>query len=174
MNIIVSGKNILLTDSLKNAAEKQISKLEKYFSSDINVKANLSVQVNTHIIEITIPINGVIIRVEEATDDMYKSIDHAVKKLERQLVKYKRKLQKRDINKNFFLNDTLDESIEDSEANVVRTKRFAIKPMDIDEAILNMELLGHSFFVFRNSSSEEVNVVYKRKNESYGLIEPEI
>lgn len=174
MNIIVSGKNMLLTESLKNYAEKQISKLEKYFSSGINVRANLSVQVNTHIVEITIPINDVIIRAEEATDDMYKSIDYAVKKLEHQLIKYKRKLQKRDINKKFFLNDTLDESIEDSDASVVRTKRFAIKPMDIDEAILNMELLGHSFFVFRNSSSEEVNVVYKRKNESYGLIEPEI
>jgi putative sigma-54 modulation protein len=174
MNIIVSGKNILLTDSLKNTVEKQISKLGKYFSSDINVRANLSVQVNTHIIEITIPINGVMIRAEEATDDMYKSIDYAVKKLEHQLIKYKRKLQKRDISKNFLLNDTFDESIEDSDANVVRTKRFAIKPMDIDEAILNMELLGHAFFVFRNSSSEEVNVVYKRKNESYGLIEPEI
>jgi putative sigma-54 modulation protein len=174
MNIIVSGKNIILTDSLKNTVEKQISKLEKYFSSDINVIANLSVQVNTHIIEITISINGVIIRAEEATDDMYKSIDYAVKKIEHQLIKYRRKLQKRDIDKNFLLNDMLDESIEDSDASVVRTKRFAIKPMDIDEAILNMELLGHAFFVFRNSSSEEVNVVYKRKDGAYGLIEPEI
>ena len=175
MNIILSGRNIEVTEALKNAVEDKLSKYEKYFKSDIDVHATMGVQKNRQIFEVTIPLkNDVIIRVEESSEDMYSSIDLAVDKLARQIQKHKTKLEKR-----FRTHDTirfeqipLTANMVEADHSVVKTKKFPIKPMDAEEAILQMEMLGHNFFVFKNSENDEVNVVYLRKDGKYGLIEP--
>ncbi|WP_202708685.1 ribosome hibernation-promoting factor, HPF/YfiA family [Sporosalibacterium faouarense] len=174
MKITVSGKNMDVTDALRNTVEKKLNKLEKYFNEDVEVNATVSVEKNRHIFEVTIPFTKNILRAEEITDDMYASIDRSVDILERQIRKHKTKLQKR-----FHNGDTIRfENVsllqeEDDEPKIVKTKKFAMKPMDEEEAVLQMELIGHSFFVFRNAETNEVNVVYKRKDGDYGLIEPE-
>lgn len=174
MRITVSGKNINITNALKERVEKKLSKFERYFGPETEAYATLSVEKNRHIIEVTIPFNGVILRGEEATADMYTSIDNVIEKLERQMRRHKTKLEKRIKDGNIkFENWTSPTEEEDQEVKIVKTKRFAMKPMPVEEAVLQMELLGHSFFVFSNADTDEVNVVYKRKNGNYGLIEPE-
>ncbi|MGB7605777.1 MAG: ribosome-associated translation inhibitor RaiA [Lutisporaceae bacterium] len=175
MHITVSGKNIVVTNALKEKINKKLSKFEKFFGADTEANATLSVERDRHIFEVTIPFNGIILRGEEATDDMYTSIDNVIEKLERQIRKQKTKLERKlkDYNLRF---DTLFDNVsdeEDAEVQIVKTKRFAMKPMPAEEAAMQMELLGHSFFVFSNSDTEEVNVIYKRKDGNYGLIEPE-
>ncbi|MCQ1528631.1 ribosome hibernation-promoting factor, HPF/YfiA family [Lutispora saccharofermentans] len=175
MRIRVSGKNIEVTNALKERVEKKLSKFEKYFNPDTEANATLTVEKNRHIIEVTIPFNGVILRGEEATEDMYSSIDNVVEKLESQIAKYRTKLERKIKDgsvrfENFSFNQEEDD---DDEPKIVKTKRFAMKPMPVEEAVLQMELLGHSFFMFHNAESDEVNVVYKRKDGDYGLIEPE-
>lgn len=174
MRIKVSGKNIEVTSALRNVVEKKISRLDKFFNPDVEVHATLSVQRNRQTIEVTIPFNGVILRGEEASEDMYTSIDTVVDILEGQIRKQKTKLQKRtrgDSLKFHLIPETEDR--EKDEPQIVRTKRFAFKPMSTEEAVLQMDLLGHDFFVYMNAESDEVNVVYKRKDGNYGLIEPD-
>ncbi|SCG81957.1 putative protein SH2139 [Proteiniborus sp. DW1] len=176
MKITISGKNMAVTDALREVTEKKLSKLDKYFFEDVPVDVTLSVEKNRQIIEVTIPFSGAIIRAEESTEDMYQSIDKVVDILERQIRKHKTKLQKK--NKGFetirFENvQALPVGENGKESSIVRTKRFAMKPMDAEEAVLQMELLRHAFYVFRNAETDEVNVVYKRKDGNYGLIEPE-
>ncbi|MDW5299399.1 MAG: ribosome-associated translation inhibitor RaiA [Sedimentibacter sp.] len=176
MKISIYGKNMQLTDALKDATVKKLRRLDKFFQQDIETKVVLSVEKKIHKVEVTIPFNGRIVRVEEYSDDMYNAIDEAVESLEQQIRKYKTKLQdKRHINESIkFENiEPLDDEYTE-EFKVVKTKRFAIKPMNIEEAILQMDLLKHNFFVFLNADTEEVNVVYKRKDYNYGLIEPEL
>lgn len=174
MRITVSGKNIEVTSALRNTVERKLSKLEKYFNPDVEVYATLSVQKNRQIIEVTIPFNGVILRGEEENDDMYASIDLVVDKLEGQIRKQKTKLQRRNHSSSLKFQSIPDvEPSEKNESKIVRTKKFAIKPMSAEEAVLQMELLGHNFFVYKSAEDEEVNVVYKRKDGNYGLIEPE-
>jgi putative sigma-54 modulation protein len=176
MKITVSGKNIDVTDALRDTVIKKISKLEKYFNPDVETQVTLSVQKSHHIIEVTIPFGGVILRGEESTDDMYASIDNVLDKLERQIRKHKTRLERR-MRENSLRPQGEPVTAGDEEDEylplIVRTKKFAIKPMPVDEAVLQMDLLGHSFFVFQNAETEEVNVVYKRKDGRYGLIEPE-
>lgn len=177
MKLMITGKNIVLTDALKDVVEKKLSKLEKYFSPEQEAHVTLSVQKNRQIIEVTIPFNGMILRGEESSGDMYTSIDNVVEKIERQIIKHKTKLQKRVRNGEtlkFLDIPEYRDYDEDEEGKIVKRKRFSVKPMDVEEAILEMELLGHNFFVFRNANTEEVNVVYKRKDGNYGIIEPEI
>ncbi|MDD2494085.1 MAG: ribosome-associated translation inhibitor RaiA [Tissierellia bacterium] len=176
MKINIYGKNMQLTDALKEATEKKIKRLDKFFQQNIEAKVVLSVEKKVQKVEVTIPFNGRIVRVEESSDDMYNSIDEAVESLEQQIRKHKTKLQnKRHANESIkFENIEPLENDEIEEYKVVKTKRFAIKPMNIEEAILQMDLLKHNFFVFLNADSEEVNVVYKRKDKNYGLIEPEL
>lgn len=174
MNVTVSGKNLEITDALRDNVMAKLEKFGKFFKEDTEAQATLSVQKNRQIIEITIPINGSILRVEEATDDMYTSMDKALDKLNRQIQKHKTKLEKRykghDTIRFEYIPDIPDRDVQ--QPSVVRTKRFAVKPMDTEEAILQMELLGHSFFVYTNADTDDVNVVYKRKDGNYGLIEP--
>jgi putative sigma-54 modulation protein len=175
MRIIISGRNIVVTEALKEKINKKLAKFEKFFGENSEAHATLSVEKGRHIFEVTIPFNGIILRGEEATDDMYMSIDNVIEKLERQVRKQKTKLERRmkDYNLRF---DTLFDNIPDTdeeELKIVKTKRFTIKPMPAEEAAMQMELLGHSFFVFSNSETEEVNVIYKRKDGNYGLIEQE-
>lgn len=175
MKFIVSGKNLEVTEALKEKVVKKMGKLDKFFGPGTEAHVTMSVQRNRQILEVTIPFNGGVLRAEEANDDMYASIDKAIDVLERQIRKNKTRLEKK-LHEDAFVpgNFTLDEDIpEEEDFAIVRSKRFAIKPMDVEEAVLQMNLLGHSFFVFSNADTKEVNVVYKRKDGNYGLIEPE-
>lgn len=174
MRFLMYGKNIEVTKGLKAAAEEKIGKLERYFTPETEVHITFSVERDNQKIEVTIPMKGTILRAEQASSDMYASIDMVEEIIERQLRRYRTKLvDQKQSAASFSKAFAEEESAEDEEIKVVRTKRFAIKPMDVEEACIQMELLGHSFFVFRNAQTDEVNVVYKRKGNTYGLIEPE-
>jgi len=174
MNYIVSGKNIEVTEGLRNTVIKKLGRLEKFFKPTTVINATLSVEKNRQNVEVTIPFNGVILRAEETHPDMYTSIDKVVDVIERQIRRNKTRLSK-NLRDSAFEEDNFlitDEISEETEFNIVRTKKFAFKPMSVEEAILQMNLLGHEFFVFTNAEDMSVNVVYKRKNGDYGLIEP--
>ncbi len=176
MNINITGRNIELTDGLKSAVEEKLSKLEKFFTPDTQCNVTLSVEKERQKIEVTIPVKGNIIRSEQVSNDMYVSIDLVLEVLERQLRKYRTKLISRQQEPGEFFNDDYinrDEPDDDEDIKIIREKRFGIKPMYPEDACVQMELLGHDFFVFRNAETDEVNVVYKRRGNTYGLIEPE-
>lgn len=176
MKVTIKGKNIELTNALKSIVEKKLDKLSKYFSPTVEANATLSVYRNDHTIEVTIPFNGVILRGEETSDDMYASIDLVLNKLERQIRKQKTKLQRRNTGDSLkfqYISDFENQYTDTSEPAIVRTKKFAMKPMAVEEAVLQMELLGHNFYVFESDEDGKVNVVYKRKDGDYGLIESE-
>lgn len=174
MRYIISGKNMDVTEGLKTAVYEKIGKLERYFTPDTEVHVTLSAEKGRQKIEVTIPVKGNIIRAEQISSDLYVSIDLVEEIIERQLRKYKtRILDHKHASSNFNQKYMDDEYEEDDSIEIVKTKKFAIKPMDPEEACVQMELLGHSFFVFRNSQTDEVNVVYKRKGNTYGLIVPE-
>ena len=176
MKFIIRGKNITVSQGLKTAVEDKLGKLERYFTPDTEVHVTLSVEKERQKIEVTIPVKGNIIRSEQSSTDMYVSIDLVEEIIERQIRRYKKKLiDKKQSALAFsqaFIEDEEDTSYED-DIQIVKTKKFAMKPVNPEEACLQMEMLGHTFFVFLNSETEQVNVVYKRKNGTYGLIEPE-
>lgn len=178
MKIKIFGKNIEVTEGIRSAVEEKIGKLDKYFAEETRVDVTLSVNKNEQKVEVTIPVKGRIIRAEEISDDMYVSIDMVEETIERQLVKYKNKIiDKKKSIKEAFTETYTEADYEDEDEDQIKikkTKRFGIKPMDPEEACVEMELLGHNFFVFLNAETEEVNVVYKRKGNTYGLIEPEL
>lgn len=187
MNLSIRGENLKVTPSLRTYTEKKIMKLERYFDSPLMTEAHVNMHVhnNTQVIEVTIPLQGLLLRAEEAQMDMYAAIDSVVEKLERQIRKYKTKVNRKHrqkITRGYeqiavgetpvpFYED--DEDVLESDFDVVRRKRFTLKPMDVDEAIMQMDMLGHDFFVFANSVSGETSVVYCRKDGRYGLIEKE-
>lgn len=174
MNYIISGKNIEVTEGLKEAVYDKLGKLDKYFTNETEVQVTFSVEKERQKIEVTIPVKGNVIRAEQVSDDMYVSIDLVEEVIERQINRYKKKLVDQKQNAAYFQKDFMDdEDIDDEEIRIIRSKKFAVKPMDAEEACIQMELLGHNFFVFRNAETDEVNVVYKRKGNTYGLIEPE-
>lgn len=176
MNFIISGKNIEITAGLKDNIERKLGKLERYFTPDTEITVTLSVEKERQKIEVTIPVKGDIIRSEQESTDMYVSIDLVEEVIERQLRKYKNKLvakHQAGANFNQTFVESEDEVADSDEIRIVRTKRFGIKPMFPEDACMQMDLLGHNFFVFSNAETEEVNVVYKRKDGSFGLIEPE-
>lgn len=179
MIITISGKNIEVSDYLEELINKKVNKLDKYFPEDTQVHVTLSVERNRHIVEVTIPYAGGIIRGEETSGDMYASVDNVLSKLEKQIVRHRTKLEKslragafrapEPVYADAFTQDDLDEEA----AKVVKVKRFDIKPMTVDEAMLQLEMLGHSFYMFTNGDTNQINVIYKRKDGNYGLIEPE-
>ena len=174
MHIIITGRNIDITDGLKAAVEDKLQKLEKYFAPDTDVFVTLSVEKERQKIEVTIPVKGNIIRSEQVSNDMYVSIDLVEEVIERQLKKYKNKLVSKQQNVASFCKEFVEKEVNvDDEIQIIRTKRFGMKPMYPEDACVQMELLGHNFFVFHNAETDEVNVVYKRKGNTYGLIEPE-
>lgn len=174
MNYRISGKNIEVTEGLRTAVQDKLNKLEKYFTDETEVQVTFSVEKDRQKIEVTIPVKGSVIRAEQVSDDMYVSIDLVEEVIERQVNRYKKKLVDQQQNVAFFQKEFLeDEDVDDEEIRIIRSKKFAVKPMDAEEACIQMELLGHNFFVFRNAETDEVNVVYKRKGNTYGLIEPE-
>ena len=173
MRVTVIGKNIDVTPALREIVEKKISKLDRYFKPNVAARATLTVQKNSQIFEVTIPFNGVILRCEESTDDMYKSIDLVQAKLERQIRKQRTKLQWRSNESLRFSNFDEVALEDDDQGEIVKVKKFNIKPMSTEEAILQMELVEHNFFVFKDSDTDNVNVIYKRKDGNYGLLEPD-
>ena len=174
MYYIISGKNIEVTEGLRNAVQDKLSKLEKYFAADTGAQVTFSVEKDRQKIEVTIPMKGHIIRAEQVSDDMYVSIDLVVEVIERQVTKHRKKLIDKEQNVAYLNDAFVDEDVEDDDdIKIVRTKKFEVKPMYPEDACIQMDLLGHNFYVFRNAESDEVNVVYKRKGGTYGIIEPE-
>ena len=180
MNITMKTKNVELSKALRDYAEKKVHKLQRFFEGDsVNAQVVISAEKGLQIAEVTIQVNGLLLRGEEKTGDLFASVDGAVDKIERQIRKYKTKINRRLRQAGTKLTEAefspgianLEERRE--EARIVKTKRFAMKPMSTQEAVMQMELLGHDFFVFSNSDTDEVNVVYRRKDGNYGLIEPE-
>lgn len=184
MKIQVRGDQIEVTDALKDYVEKKLSKLQRYFESPLTNDVNVTLSVNrdVHTVEVTILLHGgVVLRAEERSEDMYASVDMVLDKLERQIRKHKTKVNRRSrrqgVRALFKENSTADtaeynQAEEQDDLEVVRTKRFTLKPMDVEEAILQMNLVGHNFFVFSNAETNDVNVVYVRDDGKYGLIEP--
>lgn len=178
MKIIFKGKHIEVTDAMRNYIEKRLSKIERHFDHILEVIVTLSVEKNRQIVEATLQARRALIRAEEETNNMYASIDKVADKLERQIQKYKEKYFQKPhpgTERKGLVNEGVN--VEDSEsdkiAKIVKTKRFAIKPMSVEEAAMQMDLLGHNFFVFANDNTNKVNVLYKRKDGNFGLIEPE-
>lgn len=175
MRYTITGRNIDVTEGLKSAVYEKIGKLEKFFAPDTEAHVTLSVEKDRQKIEVTIPVKGSIIRAEQTSSDMYVSIDLVEEIIERQLKKYKNKIiDRKQSGGDFFNQEFIEKEYEEDDTiQSVRTKKFDVKPMDPEEACIQMELLGHNFFVFMNSETNQVNVVYKRKSNTYGLIEPE-
>ena len=174
MRYVISGKNIDVTEGLRTAITDKLGKLERYFTPDTEVHVTLSVEKERQKIEVTIPVKGTVIRSEQVSNDMYVSIDLVEEVIERQLRKYKNKIVQREQGAGSFRQEFIEKEVEDEEEiKIIRTKHFGIKPMYPEDACVQMELLGHNFFVFRNAENDEVCVVYKRKGNTYGLIEPE-
>ena len=175
MKFIILGKNIDVTEGLRDAVQDKIGKLEKYFTPETVVHVTLSVEKDRQKIEVTIPVKGNIIRSEQVSNDMYVSIDLVEEIIERQLKKYKNKLVDQKQASSFFKQEYIDKDyMDEEEVKIIRTKHFDIKPMYAEDACIQMELLGHNFFVFMNAETDQVNVVYKRKGNTYGIIEPEL
>ena len=176
MRYTITGRNIEVTPGLRDAVQEKLGKLVCYFTPDTEIYATLSVQKDVQKIEVTIPVKGSIIRAEESSNDMYVSIDLVEEIIERQIRRYRKKLiDKKQAALSF--SQLFIEEAEEAEAeeaiNIVKTKRFGMKPMFPEDACVEMELLGHNFYMFLNAETDQVNVVYKRKNHTYGLIEPE-
>ncbi|AZU63971.1 ribosome hibernation-promoting factor, HPF/YfiA family [Neobacillus mesonae] len=178
MNYNVRGENIEVTPAIREYVEKKISKLERYFTEAPDAKVNVNLRFNpdkTSKVEVTIPLQNLVLRAEETNTDMYAGIDLISDKLERQIRKHKtkvnRKFREKGVEPFQLTTNTTTEVHDDDDLELVRTKRFDLKPMDSEEAILQMNMLGHSFFVFTNSDTNRTNVVYKRKDGRYGLIE---
>lgn len=177
MKYIITGRNLEVTDELRSYVEKKFGKLDNYFTDDTEIHVTLSQQREDAKVEVTIPMRGTTIRAEEISTDMYASIDLLKDVVEGQLRKNRKKLIDRKQNKQsfsaYFMDNITDEEPQEESIRIVRSKRFAIKPMDPEEACFQMDMSGHSFYVFWNADTDQVNVVYKRKDGNYGLIEPE-
>lgn len=176
MKIIISGRRIEVEDRLKELIEKKLAKLDKFFKDDVEAKATLTGEKGDRIIlEVTVFTGGMIYRAEEISDDPYTAIDKVVTVIERQIRKNKTRLEKR-LRENAFDAANFETPFteeEEEEFNIVKTKTLNIKPMSVEEAVLQMNLVGHSFFIFKNDKTERTNIVYKRKDKNYGLIEVE-
>ncbi len=176
MKYNVVTRNTELTKGMEESIKSSTSKLDKYFNQDTLVQVTITIEKQSQIVEMAISFNGQVLRAEVEGDNMYKIIDDVVDTLERQILRFKTKLRtkNRQVDMQPFTNNFLTALEEDSDdgINIKRKKKFAIKPMNAEEAVMQMELVGHNFYVYLDAETEEVNVVYKRRNNSYGLIEP--
>lgn len=174
MKFVYSGKDVV-SDSLKARAEKKLSKLERYFTQEPEAIVRFRQQRGgRNIAEVTMSVNGLILRAEEISNDMYLSIDRAVDKLESQIRRYRTKMGKqlREARAEVPA-EAAEPAYEEANFDVVRVKRFSVKPMDVEDAITQMELLGHNFFLFMNAETDTMSVLYRRNDGSYGLLLPE-
>lgn len=174
MKFNIHGKKVEITDSIKEYIEEKVSKLDKYLSNPEEITAKVVVRISgrEQIVEVTIPIQKIVLRCEERHEDLYAAIDKVSDKLERQIRKNKTRMQRR-VNKNEIIGFDLDfESAKDEEEQtIVKRKEIEMKPMSEEEAILQMNLIGHEFFVFRNDETGNVDILYARKDGNYGIIE---
>ena len=172
MKFNIHGKNVEITDAIRGYIESKIGRLEKYFTLSDNLTANVTVRVRgkEQIVEVTIPADRMILRAEETHSDLYAAIDLVSDKLERQIRKNKTKARK-NLKQVVVFNDFEVNDNEDIDDTIVKRKVVETKPMSEEEAILQMELIGHDFFLFKNDKSNELCVVYKRKDNGYGIIE---
>jgi len=173
-----TGKNIDVTDALKERAQQKIGRLEKLLPFDAEVNVKFSVVRQNNRVEVTIPLPRRMLRAEVTATDMFAALDSIIDVLEKQMIKYKSRVRtrsRRDASYKDELAFTGDfaETADDNPIVIDRTKHFPLKPMDAEEAVMEMEMLGHNFYVFRNGMTDIINVVYKRKDSTYGLIEPE-
>ena len=174
MRFTISGKNIEVTDGLRSAVTDKLGKLERYFTPETEIIVTMSVEKERQKIEVTIPVKGNIIRSEQVSNDMYVSIDLVEEVIERQLRKYKNKIVEKHQDGGNFRQEFIEKEVEDEEEiKIIRTKHFGIKPMYPEDACVQMELLGHNFYMFLNAETEVPNVVYKRNAGGYGLLEPD-
>ena len=174
MKFVYTSKDMAVSESLKSRVEKKLAKMERYFREEPEATVRFKVQKGArNIVEITVNAGGVILRAEESSNDMYLSIDRAVDKLESQLRRHRTKLEKRI--RTSELEPVVEAPVyEEQSYDIVRTKKFSVKPMGIEDAITQMELLGHDFFLFLNEENETMNVLYRRNDGSYGLLQPDI
>ena len=175
MKFIISGRNLEVSEGLKNSVIDKLGRLERYFTPDTEVNVTMSIEKERQKIEVTIPVKGHIIRSEQVSNDMYVSIDLVEEVIERQLRKYKNKLVAKQQDGGNCRREFLEkeDTIEPEEIRIIRTKEIEMKPMYPEDACIQMELLGHNFYMFHNAETDEVNVVYKRKGGTYGMIVPE-
>ncbi len=175
MKMIITGKNIEVTDGLRSAVQEKIGKLNRYFTDETEVYVTLSVEKERQKIEVTIPVKGNVIRSEQVSNDMYVSIDLVEEIIERQLRKYKNKIIDRHQGGNNFQKSYIENDyFESDEIRIIKSKKFDSKPMYPEDACVQMELLGHNFFAFFNADTDQISVVYKRKDGAYGLLEPDV
>ena len=176
MNIIIRGSKLEITEAMESYAKEKISRLEKYLENSEDAKATILAKIHghLHVVEVTIPLKNFILRAEESQDDFYAAIDTVIDKLERQIRKNKTRIasKKRQETKDFAY-DYIQNIEEDSEEKIVKRKKIEVKPMDEEEAILQMELLGHEFYMYKDVETGEPALVYKRKDGNYGIIETE-
>jgi len=174
MQLSVTARNLEITPALRSYAEEKLTRLTKYLEHIVTAHVVLSVNKHRQTAEVTLRVRDLTIRAEEESDDLYSSIDLVVEKLERQILRYKERIVTHAGRSGpRSVRGPVSPTTVEEEPRVVKTKRFAVKPVPTEEAILQMNLLGHSFYVFRNSATEEVNVLYRRRDGHYGLIEPE-
>jgi putative sigma-54 modulation protein len=173
MHLAVKGRNLEVTDALRTYAEEKVQRMGKYLEGIVSGSVVLSVEKHRQIAEVTLRVRDLTVRAEESTDDLYSSIDLVAEKLERQILRHKERIVAHmDRSGRREERQSVRPPMPADESRVVKTKRFAVKPAEV-EAILQMDLLGHNFYVFRNALTDEVNVVYRRRDGHYGLIEPE-
>ena len=178
MEIYVRGDKIKVTKAIQDYAQEKLGRIEKYLGDSNNVRATVVVNVKGHRqkVEVTIPLKTVILRAEETREDLYAAIDVVADKLERQIRKNKTKLQSKKMKDTFskdFMLDAIENVEEENVDKIVKRKKIEVKPMSEEEAILQMELLEHQFYIFKNSETNNVSVVYKRNEGNYGIIESE-
>ena len=176
MEINIHGDKIKITSAMKDYINEKLEKLDKYLENSDNVRASINVKVNGHDqkVEITIPLKSFILRSEETKEDFYAAVDKAVDVLERQIRKNKTKLMSKPSKPTYdFTFANIEAEKEENNHKIVKRKTIEVKPMDEEEAILQMELLGHEFFMFKDADTGKPAVIYKRKDENYGIIESE-
>ena len=173
MRITITGKNLTVTEDLKNRIEKKLGKMDRYFRQEVDATVRLTQEKNLrYIAEITITVGGIMLRAEETSDDIIKSADRAVDKIERQIRRHRTKLEKRLHEEVVIQAEETENSVEEESQELVRVKRFEMKPMTVEDAILQMDMLGHSFFLFQNSEPGITSVVYRRNDGNIGMLEP--
>lgn len=175
MKIVITGRNVELTDNFKELVEKKISRFDRMFKDDVSAQTTVTAEKNRHKVEITITHKGMFFRAEDTSLDMHESLDKVISMLARQLRKNKTKLEKR--LRSGSIEDVIpqieNEKVEEElEYQLIRTKHFSVRPMTVDEAILEMNMVGHDFYIFKNASDGTFNVVYIRKDGKYGLLVP--
>jgi len=174
MNMTITGRKVTLKDSFKQRCEKKLAKIGKFFDDDAHANVTVTVEKSRQTVEITVKSKGMLFRAEQTAPDMLDSLEEACDAIVRQIRKNKTRLEKRGhsaMPEDYDFGDAQIE--EEAEFNVVRTKKFPMKELEIDEAILQMNMLGHQFYMFKNGTTGDINVVYKRNQGDYGLIEPE-